>query len=183
MKNETIFQKLLTVLSPQSKTIPGKSSTNMTDYKRDQSICDKNISFLSVVSILILGVTMVHSTLFQKYSATSDFLHGEISFPARSKIECGSRCYQNMNKHSCTAFSMEDSSGLCICGKKQFAPVKATGSTAELHIGTGCIKIKTGRFQGIFPYVVVSPTNVMFGPKHVCREESKMSFFKVHSDG
>lgn len=118
--------------------------SNQKAYENGQNLHVIMMFSLIVALFVLLGVTLCQSAAFQRNSATTDFLGNAISFPAKSKIECGSVCHRKMNEHGCTAFTLDGISGICTCGKKRYAPVNVTESTSVLHIKTGCNKIKTG---------------------------------------
>ena len=99
--------------------------------------------------------------LFKRTFYKTSLLTDVSSFGASSKIECGSQCILKMNSHSCTAFTFDEPSVNCTCGRMLFAPLVDLGGEELLHINSECKKFKPGLFPVKFVRGISGKANIV----------------------
>ena len=100
-------------------------------------------SNLVITTLLLCGVLLCRGILFKRSSATIDQLENGVSFMSNSNIECASACYVKMKEDTCTAYSYDNNSEICTCGRKRPLLMPNSGVDAVLHVLTTCIGTAT----------------------------------------
>ena len=103
------------------------------------------VSPLVINSLLLWGIQLSQAFLFKRSSATTDYLENTSRFVTTSNIECASACLVKMNQDECTAYSRDDRSGVCTCGKKKLFKQRDSGTAALLHIANSCPATNAGK--------------------------------------